>query len=711
MSLSFLSDFVEILEKAKAEGFVTVKWSNFATFGASGVGKTSLLNLLLNKPPVSEHHSTAAVTSPEVCLVGETPDSLSGNRDDSSSSDESLEHGDKTVTEMEGNLFLADGSSFWISADPELVKIKFVQALKKRSDNLLVLHKFPQQHDVQIRNPQESYDDQVPTDKKPSKTTAVKTNQKPLAAPSEVNKELLKLISEVDEPEQVYEDHWIHGVDSGGQAAFLDVAPALLRYHSLNLVLIRLDEKLDDLANFFYSVHGQKVGKDEKRQMTTMQLTRSFFQCKSQLHPPLLDGVVNMKQQGKPWFVVLGTHYDKYKMLRKSNQLQETLEEKNERLCIELKSYDDVRHNFRDGQIIYPINTMKRNDKQHEIARQIRKFTAQSYITAEVPARWFFFQLELKSKTTGRNIVGLAECLEIGLSVGMQEDEVKAALLYFHNLTLFLYFPSILPDVVFLNPQALFDMLSRLIAISYEDCSYDGKCLYDAATISNLRENGIFERNVLDTLEFGEEIFSANHFLKLMQGLLIISEIPNDTRYFIPCVLNVTDQHFEDVSDNDVEPLLLTWDNELIPNGLFTSLVVFLLRLQCQTQFHLGEGSYRNKIVLSCEVVDGIIHLLDHVKCLGIRYVGPRHNCPVIREIVVDGIASIVKKFDWNISMALVQKVFQCKIERCTNKSFHFCRLDIDHGTLTCKKTGVSSDANGIHHLSWYNRKGMLSVL
>ena len=704
----FLSDFAQILEKAKAEGFVNVKWSNFATFGASGVGKTSLLNLLLKKPPVSEHHSTTAVTSPEICLVSETPDENSGNGDESSSSDESLEHVDETVTEMEGNLYLADGSSFWISADPELVKIKFVQALKKRANNMLVLHKFPQQHDVQIRNPQESYDDQVPTDKKPSETTAVKTNQKPSPAPSQVNEELLKLISEVDEPEQVYEDHWIHGVDSGGQAAFLDVAPALLRYHSLNLVLIRLDEKLDDLANFFYSVHGQKVGKDEKRQMTTLQLTRSFFQCKSQLHPPLLHGVVNMKQQGKPWFVVLGTHYDKYKKLQKNNQLQETLEEKNERLRIELKSYNDVRHNFRQGEIIYPINTMKRSDKQHEIARQIRKFTAQSYITAEVPARWFFLQLELKSKAAGRNMISLEECLEIGSSVGMQEDEVKAALLYFHNLTLFLYFPSILPDVIFLNPQALFDMLSRLIAISYEDCSYDGKCLYDVATVSNLRENGIFERNVLDTLEFGEEIFSADHFLKLMQGLLIISELPNDRRYFIPCVLNVTNQPFEVFSDNDVEPLLLTWDNELIPNGLFTSLVVLLLGLPSQTQFQLGDGSYRNKIVLRCEVVEGIMHLVDHVKCLGIRYVGPRRNCPVIRQIVLDGIASIVKKFDWNISLASVQELFQCKIERCTNSSFHFCSLNLQYGTLTCKETGVSSNANDVSHLSWFNRKGKI---
>ena len=691
------------MEKAKSEGFVTVKWSKFATFGASGVGKTSLLNLLLKKPPVSEHHSTTAVTSPEVCIVSQTPDENSGNGDDSSSSDESLEHVDETVTEIEGNLYLADGSSFWIYADPELVKIKFVQALKKRANNMLVLHKFPQQHDVQIHNPQESYDDQVPTDKKPSETTAVKTNQKPSPTQSEVNKELLQLISEVDEPEEVYEDHWIHGVDSGGLAAFIDVAPALLRYHSLNLVLIRLDEKLDDLANFF-SVHGQKVGKNEQRQMTTLQLTRSFFQYKSQ---PVLDGVVNMKQQGKPWFVVLGTHYDKYKKLQKNNQLQETLEEKNERLRIELKSYDDVRHNFREGQIIFPINTLKISDKQHDIAHQIRKFTAQSYITAEVPARWFFFQLELKSKAAGRNMIRLEECLEIGSSVGMQEDEVKAALLYFHNLTLFLYFPSILPDVIFHNPQALFDMLSRLIAISYEDCSYDGKHLYDAATISNLRENGIFERNVLDTLEFGEEVFSADHFLKLMQGLLIISELPNDRRYFIPCVLNVTDQPFEVFSDNDVEPLLFTWDNELIPNGLFTSLVVFLLRLQCQTQFQLGKGSYRNKIVLRCEVVEGIMHLVDHVKCLGIRYVGPRRYCPVIRQIVLDGIASIVKKFDWDVSLALVQEVFQCKIERCTNTTFHFCRLDVDQGILTCNKTGVSSDAALNRHLLWYYARGM----
>ena len=45
----FFTEFLQILEKARKEGFVSIKWTNFSMFGASGVGKTSLLNLLLRK--------------------------------------------------------------------------------------------------------------------------------------------------------------------------------------------------------------------------------------------------------------------------------------------------------------------------------------------------------------------------------------------------------------------------------------------------------------------------------------------------------------------------------------------------------------------------------------------------------------------------------------------------------------------------------------
>ena len=102
-------------------------------------------------------------------------------------------------------------------------------------------------------------------------------------------------------------------------------------------------------------------------------------------------------------------------------------------------------------------------------------------------------------------------------------------------------------------------MLSQIIAISYGDHRYDD------ATIRSLKTKGIFKRELLDTMEFEKDVFSCDDFLKLMEGLLIISQIPNDTRYlyfrssilnhryFIPCVLDIIDDPFEDSSDA-IEP-------------------------------------------------------------------------------------------------------------------------------------------------------------
>ena len=515
-----------------------------------------------------------------------------------------------------------------------------------------------------------------------------------------LNKELLQLITEVKKSDELYNTHMMYGVDLGGQAAFLDIAPALLRYHSLNMVLFRLDEKLDDAANFFYSVHGRKVGEGEKRQMSTMQLTKSFFRCKSQLRPPIFKGV---QKHGRPHFIVIGTCYDEYERLQESNELKESLDEKNERLHSELKNYEDVRHDYTKGKdIIFPVNNMGRGRNEEEIAERIRRITGRSYIRAEVPARWFFFQVELKSKTKGRRIISLDECVEIGKSVGMQRKEVQAALWYFHNLSIYLHFPGILSHVVFLDPQVLFDMLSQIIAVSYGDDRYDN------ATIKSLKTKGMFKRELLDTMEFEDDVFSCDDFLELMKGLLIISQIPNDTRYFIPCVLDTIDDPFEDSIDA-IEPLYLTWDDELIPNGLFTSLVVFLMGHVSPTQFKLVNDVYRNKVVLRCQHFGGALHLLDQVKSLTIRYFGPSRNCFNICRMIHQGIESIVHKFGWTDSLASTQEGFRCKIEGCTDSSFHLCHLISEHEEmLCCDVSNIKCSADKTRHLSWFHEGMML---
>ena len=681
-------------------------------FGASGVGKTSLLNLLLRKKTIINHHSTTVVKSPAVCLVSKDADN---NDEDeaTSSSDESQESGNTSVTELGRNIIIADGNCYWVSADAEEVKIKFIQALKhgvrtrisevELSPQLMEDQTHMKKSVAGIESVKQRPLTSLSTIPIPKPSPLTSPLSKPQHSLSSYN-EFLELLSKVEKSDELYNAHMMYGLDSGGQAAFIDIAPALLRYNSLNMIVLKLDEKLDDKANFFFSVRGRRVGKGEKRQMSTIQLLKGFIRCKSQLRPPLLQGVENVQQQGKPNCIVVGSCYDKYEMLRQSNQLEESLDEKNDRLHRELGSYENVRIDYiEDKAVIFPINTTSRSKHERHIARRIRKITSQSYITAEVPARWFFFQLELKSKSQGRRVISLDECLEIGKAIGMPESEVKAALWYFHNLTVYLYFTDILPNVVFLDPQVLFDMLSQLIAVSY-----GGDC-YDVATIKSLKHRGIFSRELLDIINLCEEGFSSDDFLKLMQGLLIISKIPADAKYFIPCVLDSVNDPFENHRGEYVEPIFLTWDDQLIPNGLFTALVVFLLELDSSNKFKLGNDIHRNKVVLRCQHFGGTIHLLDQVEWLAIRYFGPPDNCCSVRSDILKGMKSVVSRFGWDESLSLAQEMFQCKIAECTEPSFHFCEVGKTKGILTCGGGDATCKADDSRHLSWFNSSGNLN--
>ena len=174
----YYTELLQILENAQKKGFVSVKWTSFTLFGASGVGKTSLLNLLLRKKPVTEHHSTPVAKSPEVRLVS------------------------KEKHDDEGQVIMSDESCFWTSADPETMKIKFLQAIKYSVRT--------QNHKTEPQELQESNEDQMKSasqeeiksvDQTPltSQMTQEKKPHDSLPTDHSQNKEQLQSISEVKE--------------------------------------------------------------------------------------------------------------------------------------------------------------------------------------------------------------------------------------------------------------------------------------------------------------------------------------------------------------------------------------------------------------------------------------------------------------------------------------------------------------------------------
>ena len=674
LPVHFPTDYSKLLDKALKEGKITAKYSKMAMSGAPGTGKSSAMKLLLNQPPPESHHSTPVTTAPEIRKVETT----------------------SVITESDPAT--SSTTQIWGKVD----RLSFKNMLARTVKSML-LSTIPESLTPAARNDESesSSDDDASQDSSLSmnkpQSGEVISHELPPPPVSPTATEFVKILPIVDESPELYNTHWIHCIDSGGQAGFLDIAPALLCYNSVNILTQKLNEKLDDQPKFYFSFKGQQLGIPVERQISNLQLLESSFRSLASIDQPDLCKIHIKFSHLESSLLVIGTFYDKI-----TECVGESLEQKNARLWSTLKQFRDVRMNYceKEKQIIFPLNTTARGESEKRIADKIRTIVCQSYIEAEIPVRWYLFQLELYDlqENTKSMVVSKRECLRVGLAIRMSGNEVEAALMYYHDMTIFLYFPAVLPDVVFLHPQPLFNKLSEIIIISFTDATTyldELNIVLPPKAHVQLKTEGIFTRDLLDRFPDGfSPDFTADDFLKLMEDIFVIASLPEKGKFFLPCVLPTTSnlenirRSFAKVTD----ALVLTWDMKPVPQGIIPALAVNLVKRQKSPKFHLyrpptsDEPSeellqYRNAIQLLCLDLGGAVLLVDAIYSLDVYYSGPSENCSVIRNAILEGIGDVVKKFQYKPFLSLPQERFYCSI--CASAE-HLCRPDEGKKILTC---------------------------
>ena len=645
-----------------------------AMSGAPGTGKSSVMKLLLNQPPPESHHSTPVTTAPEIRKV-ETTSYITGS-----------DPGTSSTTQIWGKV---DRSSF---------KNMLARTVKSMLQSTTSESITPPVHNDESES---SSDDDGSQDSSSSmdkpQSGEVISHESPSPPVSATKTEFVKMLPIVEESPELYNTHWIHCIDSGGQAAFLDIAPALLRYNPVSILTQKLNERLDDQPKFYFSFKGQQLGIPVERQITNLQLLESSFRSLASINPPDLRKIHVKFSHLEPSLLVLGTFYDKI-----AECVGESLVEKNARLWSTLKQFRDVGMNYceKEKQIIFPLNTTARGECEKKIAEKIRTIVCQSYIEAEIPIRWYLFQLELYDlqESTKSMVVNKRECLRIGLTIRMSGNEVEAALMYYHDMTIFLYFPAVLPDVVFLHPQPLFNKLSEIISISFTDATTyldELNIVLPPNAHARLKTEGIFTRDLLDRFPDGfSPDFTADDFLRLMEDIFIIAPLPEKGKFFLPCVLPTTSNlmnirsSFTEVTD----ALVLTWDMKPVPQGIFPALAVNLIKRPMSPTFSLYQPptsdepseellQYRNAIQLLCLDLGGAALLVDAIYSLDVYYSGSSENCSSIRKALLEGIGDVVKKFQYKPILSLPQERFYCSM--CVPAK-HLCCPDKGKKILTC---------------------------
>ena len=510
-----------ILTRSLQEGYVLLTILKIILIGPPGVGKTSFKSLLFNWPPVFLHHSTGIASRPVQAI-------------------------ERMIGQNDGKI--------WENVTAERLLSILAGAMN-------ALESIAPPVSDPVTGSHSGYLVEDPTSSKPPQTTSRISVQKVSSElqpdPSFYSTKILEHIEKRQVSEELYQSTWVYFLDSGGQPHFADVSRAFIRSNTIYTIAIKLTDRLSDRPAFCDSLKGKQLTNPSELCMTNLQLikhfVRSIVSSKSDAAP----------KNSKSLIFIVGTCSDLY---FSNVSKMETIKEKDNRLISELGEFREhlIFHNELSHELIHPVNNLCEIDRERlssKLRASIMSRVKKAEMEVQIPIRWFVFEIMMKDQVSGEGVVTLEICCDVGRKLGIEEHEVTECLKYFDSLSLVLYFPKVLPNVIFSDFQYLLDMLSNLISISFVNYS-----LTPGAQIK-LRDEGIFEDSLLDelpTLNFVPLHFTKTEFLKLLKYLCIIAPI-SSTQYFIPVVLSVKEKKKEKLKNDDIEPMIVKFQNGVVP--------------------------------------------------------------------------------------------------------------------------------------------------
>ncbi|CAI8054089.1 hypothetical protein GBAR_LOCUS29562 [Geodia barretti] len=387
----------------------------------------------------------------------------------------------------------------------------------------------------------------------------------------DVIQRLTKLVGSGKTSRRLLDMEMIYLTDCGGQQAYWDLAPIFMRDTSATLFVHRLCEKLDEhpLNDLYQS--GKRVGDEQRARLTTAQAFKTMLQG--------LD-----KEENRSKIIVVGTHKD---LLDECGEKPGDKDDILKKIASPHFDDDVVYCNESMNDVLFQMNTKTPNDEDKKEAGKIRTSVHKVATYHKIPIWWFILQriLEALAEKLNRKVLTKEECAHVSNILGFTEGELEAALSFLDKLNIFLYKKKILPDLIFTDAQVPLDKLSSLVEKQYclKVAEKAPEKAMDVATsgCKAFRDKGIL------TVEFLKEfkkhyvngIFTANHFITLLEKLLIVSKL-SKTKYFFPAILNCTgESQIIDcltTASGIISPLVVWFPTGWAPPGVFCCSVCHL---------------------------------------------------------------------------------------------------------------------------------------
>ena len=525
--------------------------------------------------------------------------------------------------------------------------------------------------------------------------------------------DILKLMKSLSTSKQPLRAHWMHFIDSGGQPQFLEILPAFIRNVSLLLLLVKLSKELSDTPTVeYFSPDGKsyQLGvfplSNEQLLLQAAQLSL-FHQSQISLPHNIIE-----KEQSQPNMTVVGTFADQ------ESKCKETRSEKNNRLKQLLQPFQKQLIPRSKSEIIFPVNAKSAGQGKNEdpVATELRRVIQKlaPRLRMRFPLLWYFLEMELRR--LGLKIVTKSECWEIAKKLGFESKEaLEAALLYLHEANLFLYYPDVLSNTIFIDPQAVLTNITQLYerhikledapeseVVGEDDLRYRYQALFTASALISLDTN------------YSKAAFPNEDLITLLQSRLIVSEVPffinDETAYMMPSLLPALEEG--DIirpKTTAASPLIISFQEGWAPTGLFCALVVSLLSRKSKLPWKISElvsGNmsklYKNDLEFSIGCNPGSITLVNTMKQFELHPSSklPSDLLPPIWQTIDRNLKEACSKYSYKVSHCFA---FECN---CRILPPHTALISLEKSTVQC-----SRDPDKVEPLSSKQKLWVLSEL
>ena len=407
-------------------------------------------------------------------------------------------------------------------------------------------------------------------------------------------------------------------LDSGGQPELLETMPVFLKGASKFAYVLKLNESLDKRAMIRYFKDGKLVW-EYPAYLTnegTLRLCVRTMRSLNNKNPDIPPAKM----------MFLGTHRDMVPQEKLPGVL-DTLHKRLREILLPQFREQLIYCDANKEDFVFTLNAAKPEKEDRECADSIREALSEvgeEGTEVEVPLRWYVLYQKLLEVGSGlgKKVLSQEQCQQVAKSMEIDKKSCREALKFFDGLNMLFYFPSVLPQLVFIEPQMLLDKVSELVEETYH-MRQGKKGQVIPGDKLRFRDYAQVTEKFLSKFKSHYEppLFTPKELVTLLKGLLVFAEMSEDV-YFMPCLLQVVDwEVVEEHRLSGKKALALHFPDSGPLMGMFCSTVAYLLSpANCQpcpwrvVQNEAGapECLHRNVIKFTIPKCTGTVSLIDH---------------------------------------------------------------------------------------------------